>query len=232
MCRGVANRKLSGDSDQSSDGLRAVGEKTKERTEVRLMKSLNSEERLMEKMFNAHPSAESACRDNRSASVRRRQGMPTAFTMLELLIVVVILGIAAMTAIPMMSSAGSIQTRSAANALAADLAYAKSLAISRGQDYAVVFDTTAESYQIEDMFGIVVDHPVKKGFKYIVNLANEGLDRVDLYSADFDDSSTSITFDCLGSPKDLNSEGTVVFQSNENSMTVSVEPVTGYITIN
>ena len=48
-----------------------------------------------------------------------------AFTLIEVLIVMVILGIAAVAAVPMFSSAGSIQIRSAANIIAADLEYAK-----------------------------------------------------------------------------------------------------------
>lgn len=191
------------------------------------MKCPYSEERLMEKMFRAHPSARSARVGYHAAAVCNRRRMPGGFTVLELLIVVVILAIAAVTAIPMMSSAGSIQIRSAANKLAADLEYAKSLAISRGQNYSVVFDTTAESYRIEDTFGVAVDHPVKKGFKYIVNLANEGLDRVDLYSADFN-GNPNVIFDCLGSP---DNGGTVTLQAGGMTMTVSVEPVTGYISI-
>jgi len=52
------------------------------------------------------------------------------FTLVELLIVIVIITIAALTAIPMMSSAASVQIRSAANMLTADLEYTKSMAIS------------------------------------------------------------------------------------------------------
>src|SRR3972149_7751278 len=75
------------------------------------------------------------------------------FTIIEILIVVVILAIAAMTAIPMMSSAGSVQVRSVSNMIAADLEYAKSLAITKGQDFTVVFDTGGDSYRIEDQSG-------------------------------------------------------------------------------
>lgn len=193
------------------------------------MKTKRSEERSMEKIGVTHPSGEFAhvdCRHNCAMVNRRICG---GFTVLEVLIVVIILGIAAITAIPMMSSAGSIQVRSAANRLAADMAYAKSLAISRGQYYTVRFDGAADRYQIEDMFGAVVDHPVKKGFSYLVDMSDEGLDRVDIYSVDFDGTS-SVTFDPLGSP-DNTAVGTVTLEAAELSMTVSVEPVTGYISI-
>lgn len=73
-----------------------------------------------------------------------------AFTIIEILIVVALLAIAGMMAVPMMSSAASIQIDSAANMIAADLEYAKSMAISRGQKFSVVFDKTTETYQIKD----------------------------------------------------------------------------------
>jgi type II secretion system protein H len=159
------------------------------------------------------------------------------FTLIEILIVVVIIAIAAMIVVPMMSSAASLQIRAAANMIAADLEYAKSLAISRGQYVSVVFDTTTESYKIEDQNGDVVPHPVKKGFNYIVDFRNDSrLDRVNITDADFDpDSSQTIKFDYMGSPYNsdgspLNS-GTISLQADSLTKTVTVEPVTGYISI-
>jgi Tfp pilus assembly protein FimT len=91
--------------------------------------------------------------------------------MIEVLVVVVIIAIAAMMIVPMMGSAADMQLRSVSNMIAADLEYAKSMAIGRQKIYSVVFDASAESYQIEDPNGII-DHPVKKGFEYVVNLTN------------------------------------------------------------
>ena len=148
------------------------------------------------------------------------------FTVIELLVVVVILAIAAITAIPMMSSASSMQIRSAANLIMADLEYAKSMAITRGQNYTVVFDAGANSYQIEDQSGNVIPHPVKKGFNYIVSFANESrLNRVDVTNVDFN-TNQSVQFDCLGSP---DNGGTVNLQAGNATATIMVEPVTGFI---
>jgi len=149
-----------------------------------------------------------------------------AFTIIEILIVVVILAIAALTAIPMMSSAGSVQVRSAANMIAADLEYAKSLAISRGQDFSVVFDTSTKSYEIIDQDGTIL-HPVKKGSNYVIDFQKEGLDRVDIAGVDFGGKS-EIVFDYLGSP---DKGGTVTVEAGGTTATISVEPVTGYISV-
>ena len=156
------------------------------------------------------------------------------FTVIEILIVVVIIAIAAMMAIPMMTSAAGFQIRSAANMIAADLEYAKSMAISRQKIYAVVFDESAESYRIEDPNGII-DHPVKKGFPYVVNFSSDGrLNKVDIADVAFN-ATNAIKFDYLGSPYDggnspLNS-GVVTLQANGATITINVEPVTGFISI-
>lgn len=159
-----------------------------------------------------------------------------AFTLIELIVVMVIIAIAAVLAVPMMSSAADVQVRSAANMIAADLEYAKSMAISRQQNHSVVFDTANESYEVRDASGTVISHPVKAGSSFVVNLQSDSrLSRVDIVSADFDpDSQPSVTFDYLGSPysgtNPLNS-GQISLQAGSFTMTVNVEPMTGYITV-
>ncbi|MFQ6035192.1 MAG: GspH/FimT family protein [Sedimentisphaerales bacterium] len=168
-----------------------------------------------------------------AASGIRVQGR--GFTVIEILIVVVIIAIAALIAVPMMSSAASIQIRAAANMIAADLEYAKSMAISRGQNFSVVFDKSTESYSIKNQDGNIIPHPVKKGFDYVINFQNDSrLNRVDIVDADFD-ATSEIKFDYLGSPYSgdgtpLNN-GIITLQAAEITKTVTVEPVTGYISI-
>ncbi|MHC4124224.1 MAG: prepilin-type N-terminal cleavage/methylation domain-containing protein, partial [Planctomycetota bacterium] len=92
----------------------------------------------------------------------KRGGLNRAgFTLIEIIVVVVVIALAAVMAIPMMSSAGTFQIQSAANMIAADLEYAKGLAIGKGQVFSVVFDANTESYWIENQNGSVIEHPVK-----------------------------------------------------------------------
>jgi prepilin-type N-terminal cleavage/methylation domain-containing protein len=169
-------------------------------------------------------------RETEYGSLRRRSG----FTLIEILIVVVILAIAAMTAIPMMTSAGSVQIRSAANMVAADLEYAKSMAIARGQKFSVVFDKNTDTYSITDQTGSVIKHPVKKGSDYIIGFRDKGLDKVDITDVDFDGKST-VKFDYLGSPYNADNNplnrGVIKLQAGSKTITITVEPVTGFISI-
>lgn len=171
------------------------------------------------------------------STIETRCSCTRGFTLAEMILVVVILSIAALMALPFAVSGSSMQLRSAANVIAADLEYAKSMAISRGQNYWVVFDTANESYQIEDEDGLV-KHPIKKGFDYIVNFAADSrLNRVDISSVNFDSSGSSkVGLNYLGSPLKaednyLNDTGEIVLSAGGSTMVVNVEPVTGYITI-
>jgi len=108
----------------------------------------------------------------------------------------------------------------------ADLEYAKSMAITRGQYYFVRFDPAADSYQIEDQDNNVISHPVKKGFDYVVSFPNDSrLNRVDVTSVDFN-TTPLVRFNSLGSPE---YGGTVSLQAGNTTATITVEPVTGYI---
>lgn len=157
------------------------------------------------------------------------------FTLVEIMIVVVILVIAAMIVVPIAGSASSVQIRSAANVIVADIEYAKSMAITKGQKYSVAFNTSADSYQIEDQNGVVIGHPVRKGFNYVMNFHNDSrLNKVDIVSTDFD-STEVVKFDYLGSPYNgsnspLNS-GTISLQAGATIITITVQPVTGFVTI-
>lgn len=187
-------------------------------------------------------------------------GRSSGFTLIEIIIVIVIFGMVALIAVPMWSSAGSVQSYAAAKMIAMDLEYAKSLAITgtalrrsldkenrsiatlikeRGpQRVTVVFDPNEESYQIfRETKGTLVpiEHPRKRGFGYEINFGTDSrLDKVDIVSVDFDQTNV-VKFDCFGSPyngngKHLNS-GSISIQAGDSTATVRVGPGTGDISI-
>lgn len=72
-----------------------------------------------------------------------------AFTLVELLIVVLIIGIVAGIAVPMLGQTDSTRLTAAAQLLAADLAFAQNESITHGDDpRLVVFDAAANTYHI------------------------------------------------------------------------------------
>mgnify|MGYP000044057948 CR=1 FL=1 len=168
-------------------------------------------------------------------AVRRARG----FTLIEVIVVVVILMVVSLMAVPMFSSAADIQLRAAANMIAADLEYAKSMAISRQQYYSVVFNSTNESYEVQDSVGDVIAHPINPGGLAVDFPSDSRLNQVDIVSVDFDpDSAETITFDYLGSPRSGSPPGTpliggrISLEADSFTMTIDVEPITGYVTIN
>lgn len=162
------------------------------------------------------------------------------FTLVELIVVVVIIGIVSMIAVPMMSSAADMQARSAANRIAADLDYAKSLAMTHQKAFSVVFNPTSESYDIrETATDTLVSNPMQPGSNYLVDFTvDRRLSRVNIASSNFDsDISNAVTFNYLGTPysgKGLTSPltvGRITLGADNFTMYVDIEPVTGYVTI-
>jgi prepilin-type N-terminal cleavage/methylation domain-containing protein len=164
------------------------------------------------------------------------------FTLVELILVVFILSIAALVAVPMFSSAADIQVRATANRIAADLDYARGLAITRQKNYAVAFYPVAvsgheaESYEIIDTAtNLVITNPLD-GKPFTVKLANDSrVGGVNIYSSTF--TNNTVTFDYLGTPwtggARLNAQGVIALWSRDGSfkLNVKVEPMTGYVTI-
>jgi len=149
------------------------------------------------------------------------------FTLIEVIAVIVIIAIAALIAVPVISSASGTQLRAAADMVAADIEYARSMAISRQKPYTVIFDTTSDSYRVENESGVVT-HPARAGFQYIVNFKTDGrLNKVDIAGANFS-SSNQVLFNYLGSPA---SGGVITLSTGSATLKVNVEPVTGFVSI-
>lgn len=160
-------------------------------------------------------------------SKKRNNSFLKGFTLLEIIVTIAILSIAAMLAIPMLGSAGVSQVKAAADMIASDIEYAKSMAIRSQKSYTIEFDAGSESYQIELTTGGVIDHPLKPGTDFIVTFGVGSFGNVDMSGVDFGGGST-VSFNYLGSP---DNGGRVVVSDGSYSLNVDVEPVTGYVRI-
>lgn len=168
-----------------------------------------------------------------------------AFTLIEILCVVVILGIAAAIIVPQINSRDDLKAAAAARAMMADLIYAQNLAItSQGNRY-VVFDITNQRYTITDASFNAVTHPINKT-PFVMQFGSAGgpgLRECSLASASVVGTASAtgylvLGFDELGTPlcyysgtNEPMSSGQVAVSCGEHQLNINIEPYTGQITV-
>jgi prepilin-type N-terminal cleavage/methylation domain-containing protein len=144
-----------------------------------------------------------------------------AFSLMELVVVLAIVAITAAIAAPRYANAiARYRAETAARRVAADLAYARSLARQTSADQTVVFDPPTDVYTLAG-----VDDPDRPGQPYTVALADRPY-HADLTAASFG-GVKSVTFDGFGTPS---SGGTVTIRVGDYLYTLTVEADTGAVT--
>jgi general secretion pathway protein H len=155
-----------------------------------------------------------------------RASKPEAFTLAELIVVIVILAVAAGMVVPYAISTSDLAVVSAARILASDLEYAQNVAITTQQWVKLSFDTSTESYSLANASG-TLDHPINKA-PYVVSFPSlRGFEGVNVVSAGFG-GAPELTFDVLGSP---DNGGSTVLQAGAHTYVVSVASATGKVTV-
>src|SRR4051812_12404149 len=87
------------------------------------------------------------------------------FTLVEILMVVIILGIAAACVVPQLSSRDDLKASAATRVVMADLIYAQNRAISVQQTHYVAFDVANKNYALLTAWlptQVFVTHPISK----------------------------------------------------------------------
>ena len=174
----------------------------------------------------------------------RRGAARAGFTLIEILVVIIILGIAAAIVVPAIGSRSDLKTTSAARALMADLIYAQNRSIAQQKYHYVRFSAATESYEVLEDIGPdrVIIHPVELG-PFIVVLGPNGptdsIKDVEIDAAGFD-GQTILAFDELGTPyaydpdtdtKSPMTSGFVRLKCRDTLLTVIVEPFSGELRI-
>lgn len=145
-----------------------------------------------------------------------------AFTLVELIIVVMLLGIMAAVAVPrLIDSISYHRAEAAARRIKLDMEFARRRARMSSADRSIQFDPAGESYTITGAAHL--DHPASA---YEVRLDEDPYQAV-IVSADFGGDAV-LTFDGYGS---ADTAGSVVVQAGPYQKTVTVDPETGKATI-
>ena len=162
------------------------------------------------------------------------------FTLIEILVVVIILGIAAAIIVPHIGSRSDLKATSAARLMMADLIYAQNRSISTQKWHYVQFNPATESYKVLDQMSPsqnIITHPVDQS-PFVVALGPAGpapVRDVFIDTVSFD-GQTTLAFDEMGTPYAYNAatnvstaltSGTITIKCKEMLLTVTVEPFTG-----
>jgi prepilin-type N-terminal cleavage/methylation domain-containing protein len=189
-----------------------------------------------------------------NTAIRRRRTVRSAgFTLVEILAVVVILGIASAVIIPQIGTRDDMRTAAAARTLVADLIYAQNYAITSGTMTYVKFDTANKRYSLLSTANsggdVYVQHPITQA-NYVTQFGSsvKGFETVAINSASFTGSDaanysnlSTLAFDELGAPYVFNyasnttndmSTGSIVLKAGTFTTTITVSAATGEISVN
>jgi len=147
-----------------------------------------------------------------------------AFTLTELIVVVVILAIAAAIVLPSMGDTKKFQAMSAARMISADLEYARDAAITSQVPVTATFNVAGRSYTLSNTSGSLI-HPMTKKAYTIAFASERGFEQVSIVSASFG-GAAAVTFDVTGAP---DQEGLVRVQAGSFPYNVQVYRATGRI---
>ena len=171
----------------------------------------------------------------------RNAAAAKGFTLVEILCVVVILGIASAIILPQIGSRSDLVVSSGARVVMADLIYAQNRAIALQKSHYVRFSN--QTYTVSDSTALTaITHPgTKDPYTLTFNTKNTPLENIHLNGTGFGGTSTVLGFDELGSPfsydigtntvTPLAAAGTIEIQSGNCKLTISVEPYTGETTV-
>jgi prepilin-type N-terminal cleavage/methylation domain-containing protein len=169
------------------------------------------------------------------------------YTLIEVLIVVIILGIASAVIVPSLSEAGSLGLQGAARLVIADILYAQNEAIASGQDRGVVFDVLNNRYRVVERFdsnndGILdTERPITMNWKsgdaenYVIDFnRDQRFKNMQIISARFPDEPTAAStlwFNDLGAPETSTDGGVVELGYQVKRIQINVSPLTGRVTV-
>ncbi len=150
------------------------------------------------------------------------------FTLMELLVVVFIMLIAAAIVVPYASATSNSSVVSASRMIAADLQYAQNVAITTQTPVTVTFNKNGRSYTLSNQSGSLIN-PMTKAV-YTVNFAAmSGYGPMVFNTVSFGSgAAVTVTFDVMGAPDNA---GTIKLVAGPYVRQIDVEAATGNVSV-
>jgi prepilin-type N-terminal cleavage/methylation domain-containing protein len=163
------------------------------------------------------------------------RGDRKAYTLLEMLLVIVLLGISSAMVIPSISSTDVLRVQAAVRSVVADIAYAQSDALARQEGRAIIFDVDTNSYSVVEVKGPTLfpatDTIMRRFIREVDQRGNSQITGVDF------EGSNTIVFDSLGGPVQgpgsttPGNGGTITITGSGSTFIIGVEAYTGRVTV-
>jgi prepilin-type N-terminal cleavage/methylation domain-containing protein len=179
-------------------------------------------------------------------TLRAQRIRASAFTLVEILVVVIILGIAGAIIVPNLGTRDDLKAAAAARVIMADLIYTQNLAITNQGNRYMAFDVPGKKYSVTDSAGGIISHPVEHVpyIQYFSANSGRNIPTVTLLSTNFvgvsgqvqktigfDELGTPLTYSSLGVAETLTT-GSITVQAGAFKLKVDIEPYTGQISVN
>lgn len=175
--------------------------------------------------------------------------MKKSYTIIELIMVIVIVGILAAISIPRFQSFYYIKLNGAVKKIVSDIRYVQQFALSKHADSRIEFNTGTNSYQAcfcNESDGscstgscgsanwTAITNPFTRGNLQVNFNSDAQYGGIDVSSANFGGGNPTLIFDWQGIPRNgagtaLSAEGSVIFSYQNNVMTIYITPNTGRV---
>lgn len=167
----------------------------------------------------------------------------SGFTLLELLCVVVVLGLAGAMIIPAMGETGVLRVQGAVRMVVSDITFIQSDAVAFQERRAMVFNVENNGYTLVAVPGNEIDlnnnvlyDPTKPSGRYVVNLNDPRFGETRITEASFDGGNV-LMFDALGGPvvdagsNAASAGGAITITGMQQTFRVQVDAFTGRVRV-